>query len=155
MIQLFARDGPLRSMAQPEGDPRNPRVREGNELWARSMDLARMLLQAGVQVRIEHPRGSVAWRLECTHHLQSLFGLHLWRFDWCAYAQPGEGFPSRKPTCVLSSLHLGRIAATCPGGHEQGPALRGRRAAAAAAYPWAVCQRFAALAAQEARGGAH
>lgn len=144
----LARDWPLRSMTHPEGDSRNPRVREGNEL-------ARMLLQACRHVCIEHPHGSVAWRLECMHHLQSLFGLRLWRFDWCAYAQLGEVLHSRKPTCVLSSLPLGRIAAMCPGDHEHRPALRGRRAAAAVAYPWAFCQRFAALVAQEARGGAH
>ena len=137
--------GPLRPKHNPLGDEANPEVAQGNLLWRRALQLARLAMQIGIPFFLEHPRGSKAWLLRETQQFLNVPGVSGWLFDWCQFHdEDRDGPPNRKPTRVVGTggwMH--GMVRRCPGGHVHGAPLRGSRAKLAGAYPHEFCRLFA------------
>ena len=146
-LRNLDKGGPLRSRQFPYGVPDHPKFRQaqaGNKLWRRALYLARIAILHGVPVVIEHPRGSHAWRLPCTHTCMSKWGLQLHSVDWCMY---GKGARPQKPTRLLSNVPwLPRVLLQCDHTHVHDKLDLGmsERVKATGAYPQVFCRALAA-----------
>ena len=139
--------GPLRRKGVPEGDPHNLEVQLGNSQWRWSLHLMSLLIEAGGFVFLVHPKNSVAWRLEETNRFIQQHNLRRVRIDSCAYQHRGMPIgvlPNLKPWIIATnSPWIDAAVLTCPGNHQHGSPLRGRRAQEAEACPTGFCEKLA------------
>jgi hypothetical protein len=154
-LRNFEKGGPLRPRGMPEGPPDCPATILGNNLWNRCLRVCELALRRGTYIVIEHPACSRAWQLRTTMSFIGKFKLFYLSCDQCMYQQPTVARFNRKPTRLLTSAFWLRPGCLkCNGSHLHGPPLRGRAAAAAAAYPPLFCQAMAHAFEQWERSGA-
>ena len=100
-LSNLCRGGPLRTRVHPYGVPGHPeaaRAQRGNRLWRRALFLARIAVQRGIPVTLEHPRGSFAWRLPITQAFVDRYSMSMLRADWCMYDKKDW---TKKTYCTL------------------------------------------------------
>ena len=62
LLRNLGKGDPLRSIDEPHGNESHPHFAAGNDLWRRALQIARRMLGQGVDIALEHPKGSYnAW----------------------------------------------------------------------------------------------
>ena len=134
--------GPLRPPHNLLGSANDPKVNQGNMFWRRTLFLCARLLERNIDIAIEHPHLSIAWRLPETIQFAEKYKLRKVRFDQCMFQD--ETPLHQKSTLVLTSASwIAKVSTVCDHSHQHGQHLRGSAAKKAAAYPLPYCEALA------------
>ena len=140
--------GNPRTRDNPWGDEAHPRIKEGNRLWRRTLQLLGLCHRYGVGFVLEHPQQSWAWRLPESIKIFNRTNAVRTIFDQCMFGQHSgtAGFTKKATSLVHSGqlLWIKAIERRCDRSHVH-QIVQGRAAAkASGAYPPAMCHALAA-----------
>ena len=155
-------NGGTRTNDKPWGSGELGREILGNKLLERTVLLIQILIRHGSYWSLENPRTSLVFRMPTIVDIQTRSDTHVIHFDQCMYglkfddSSPHER--CQKPTRIITNLStLKQLEQSCDHSHVhihavggfRGPTGWTKRSTAAAAYPDALCERWAGLAASK------
>ena len=127
--------GPLRTRSQPEGvDPTLPIVQITNQLWFTALHIFQACCDVGMDVVIEHPLTSFAWRMEETINILNMPNISKPRFDACMYPEVRKPRMLKPTALINNTVWVSAACLSCDGNHKHDKHLRGIRATEAAHF---------------------